>query len=180
VVDTAVALVADVAAPVNAPTNVVAVTLVRPAIVVVVVPNVRVVLPNITFEFANLACANVPLEILFALSAVNALPLPVNTPVLAVNAGAVIVPFTDRALETLLNENPLLDPALPSLLKITSPFEPVTAKLPEILPTTLAKTKGAVMLPAELIVPPTTRLPVTLALPPTVRVVSVPVLVIFG
>jgi hypothetical protein len=84
---------AVVAAPVNAPTKVVDVTLDSPATVVVVVPSAKVVLPKITFEFANLACASVPLEILLALSAVSAEPLPVNTPVLAVNAGAVIVPL---------------------------------------------------------------------------------------
>ena len=90
------AVVALVAAPVNAPTNVVEVTLVKPATVVVVLPNASVVLPNITFEFANLACARVPELILLALSAVNALPLPVNTPVLAVILTPVIVPLTPR------------------------------------------------------------------------------------
>jgi hypothetical protein len=67
---------AVVAAPVNAPTNVVDVTLDSPAIVVVVVPNARVVLPNITFEFANLACASVPLAILDAFIPVIDDPLP--------------------------------------------------------------------------------------------------------
>jgi hypothetical protein len=55
------------------------------------------VLPKITFELANLACVNVPVEMLLALSAVNAEPLPVNTPVLAVNAGAVMVSECKRA-----------------------------------------------------------------------------------
>jgi hypothetical protein len=46
--NTAAALVALVAAPVNAPTKVVDVTLVNPAIVVVVLPSASVVLHNIT------------------------------------------------------------------------------------------------------------------------------------
>ena len=172
------AVVALVAEPVNAPTNVVDVTLASPAIVFVVLPSASVVLPNIIFEFANLVCANVPVEILLALSAANALPLPVNTPVLAVKLGAVTVPFIDNELERLLNEKALLEPAFPSLLNITSPFEPVTAKLPEILPTTLAKTKGAVILPVVSIVPlPNTAFAVAL---PTVNPVKVPTEVIFG
>lgn len=44
--------------------------------------------------FASLACARVPLEILLAFNAVNALPFPVNTPVLAVMFTAVTVPLT--------------------------------------------------------------------------------------
>ena len=172
------AVVALVAAPVNAPTNVVDVTLVRPATVVTVEPRVNAVLPNVTLAFANLACANVPVETLLAFNAVSADPLPVNTPVLAVKAGAVTVPFTDNALETLLNVNALLEPALPSLLKMTSVFEPVTAKLPDILPTTLAKTKAALILPLALIVPlPNTVLAVAL---PTVNPVNVPTLVMLG
>ena len=85
---------AVVAAPVNAPTNVVDVTLDKPVTVVVVVPSARVVLPKITFEFASLACARVPLEILLAFNAVSAEPLPVKIPVFAVNAAAVTVPLT--------------------------------------------------------------------------------------
>ena len=46
---------AVVAAPVNAPTNVVDVTLVRPATVVTVAPSVNAVLPNVTLAFASLA-----------------------------------------------------------------------------------------------------------------------------
>jgi hypothetical protein len=67
---------AVVAAPVNAPTNVVEVTLDSPVTVVVVVPSARVVLPNITFEFASLACASVPLAILDAFIPVIDDPLP--------------------------------------------------------------------------------------------------------
>ena len=90
----------------------------------------------------------------------------------------VILPVTVMALEALSNVNALLEPALPSLLKITSLFEPVTAKLPEILPTTLAKTNGAVIFPPALTVPlPNTMLAVAL---PTVNPVSVPTLVILG
>ena len=46
---------AVVAAPVSAPTNVVDVTLVKPATVVTVLPNVSAVLPKVTLAFANLA-----------------------------------------------------------------------------------------------------------------------------
>ena len=49
------AVVALDAAPVNAPTNVVLVTLVNPATVVTVLPNVNAVLPNVTDALANLA-----------------------------------------------------------------------------------------------------------------------------
>jgi hypothetical protein len=54
---------AVVAAPVNAPTNVVDVTLVKPATVVTVVPSVSAVLPKVTAALAKRACAKVPLEI---------------------------------------------------------------------------------------------------------------------
>ncbi len=70
------AVVALVAAPVNAPTKVVDVTLDKPATVVVVPPNVKVVLPNVIVLFASLACANVPLEILVAFNADIDDPLP--------------------------------------------------------------------------------------------------------
>ena len=46
---------AVVAAPVNAPTNVVLVTLVNPATVVTVLPKVNAVLPNVTLALASLA-----------------------------------------------------------------------------------------------------------------------------
>ena len=46
---------AVVAAPVNAPTNVVEVTLVKPATVVTVLPNVSAVLPKVTLALANRA-----------------------------------------------------------------------------------------------------------------------------
>ena len=69
---------AVVAAPVNAPTNVVDVTLDRPATVVTVEPRVNAVLPNVTLAFASLACANVPLETLLAFSVVKLAPLPAN------------------------------------------------------------------------------------------------------
>ena len=85
---------AVVAAPVNAPTNVVDVTLDKPATVVTVEPKVNAVLPNTTFEFANLACANVPLETLLAFNAVSAEPLPVKIPVFAVILAAVTLPLT--------------------------------------------------------------------------------------
>ena len=49
-----VTVAAVVAAPLNAPTNVVLVTLDKPAIVVTVSPKVSVVLPKVTDEFANL------------------------------------------------------------------------------------------------------------------------------
>ena len=46
---------AVVAAPLNEPTNVVDVTLDKPATVVTVEPRVNAVLPNVTLAFANLA-----------------------------------------------------------------------------------------------------------------------------
>jgi hypothetical protein len=49
------AVVADVAAPVSAPTNVVLVTLVSPATVVTVLPNVSAVLPSVVAELASRA-----------------------------------------------------------------------------------------------------------------------------
>ena len=70
---------AVVALPVNAPTNVVLVTLVNPATVVIVEPKVNAVLPNVTLALASLACASVPEETLLAFNAVNELPLPEKT-----------------------------------------------------------------------------------------------------
>jgi hypothetical protein len=52
---TVAAVVALVAAPVNEPTNVVLVTLVRPATVVTVAPSVSAVDPNVTAALANRA-----------------------------------------------------------------------------------------------------------------------------
>ena len=49
------AVVADVAAPVSAPTNVVLVTLVSPATVVTVLPNVSAVLPSVVAALASRA-----------------------------------------------------------------------------------------------------------------------------
>jgi hypothetical protein len=49
------AVVALVAAPVNEPTNVVDVTLLKPAMVVVVVPSVSAVLPKVTEALASRA-----------------------------------------------------------------------------------------------------------------------------
>ena len=89
---------AVVAAPVSAPTNVVDVTLLNPATVVTVAPSVSVVLPKVSVELANLACANVPLEILVALIDVTLAPDPFNIPtklpdvVLPVTASDVKVP----------------------------------------------------------------------------------------
>ena len=98
------AVVALVAAPVKAPTNEVLVTLVSPATVVTVEPKVNAVLPNVTLALASLACANVPDETLLAFNAVNELPFPVKTPVLAVNAAPVVVPttFNDVNVPTLV------------------------------------------------------------------------------
>ena len=93
-----VTVAAVVAAPVSAPTNVVDVTLLRPATVVTVAPNVSVVLPNVIAELANLACANVPELILVALIDVTLAPDPFNVPtkfpdvVLPVTAKLVSVP----------------------------------------------------------------------------------------
>jgi hypothetical protein len=71
---------AVVAAPVNAPTNVVLVTLLSPATVVTVAPSVSAVLPSVTEALANLACATVPEEILVALIEVTLAPDPFNVP----------------------------------------------------------------------------------------------------
>ena len=89
------AVVADVAAPVNAPTNVVDVTLLRPVIVVVVVPRASVVLPSTTFELANLACAKVPLEIFDALIAVTLAADPLSVPI---KLPLVVLPVTAKLL----------------------------------------------------------------------------------
>jgi hypothetical protein len=71
---------AVVAAPVNAPTNVVLVTLDSPATVVTVAPKVSAVLPNVTAALANLACARVPELIFVALMLVTLAPEPFNVP----------------------------------------------------------------------------------------------------
>jgi hypothetical protein len=89
---------AVVAAPVNVPTNVVDVTLLNPATVVTVVPNVSAVLPNVTAALAKRAWASVPELILVALMLVTLAPEPFNVPtklpdvVLPVTANAVNVP----------------------------------------------------------------------------------------
>ena len=63
--------------------------------VIVPLPPREIAVPLTVSElFANLACARVPVEILLAFNAVSAEPLPVNTPVLAVNATAVTVLLT--------------------------------------------------------------------------------------
>ena len=62
--------------------------------------------------------------------AVRAAPLPIKLV-------ADTFPETVNTLEEVLNEKALLAPALPALLKITSPFEPGTTMLPEMLPCTL-------------------------------------------
>ncbi len=71
---------AVVAAPVNAPTNVVDVTLVKPATVVTVAPSVSAVLPKVTASLAKRACAKVPLEIFDALIAVTLAADPLRVP----------------------------------------------------------------------------------------------------
>jgi hypothetical protein len=99
---------AVVAAPVNEPTNVVDVTLVRPATVVVVLPKARVVLPKITFEFANLACASVPLAILFAFIPVIDDPLPEKKPALTKLAPVICELAPDNVIFPLAaNVNPV-------------------------------------------------------------------------
>ena len=89
---------AVVAAPVNVPTNVVLVTLLKPVIVVTVVPRVNVVLPKVTAALANLVCAKVPELMLLALMLVMLAPDPLSVPtklpevILPVTASAVNVP----------------------------------------------------------------------------------------
>ena len=88
---------AVVAAPDRVPTKFVEVTLDKPATVVTVLPNVSVVLPNVTLAFASLACASVPVEMLLAFNAVSAEPLPltlVNTPDVALMFPAATFPVT--------------------------------------------------------------------------------------
>ena len=86
-----VTVAAVVAAPVNAPTNVVLVTLVKPATVVTVEPNVNAVLPNVTAEFANLACASVPELMFVALMLVTLAPDPLSV---AITLPPVMLPVT--------------------------------------------------------------------------------------
>jgi KUP system potassium uptake protein len=89
---------AVVAAPVNAPTNVVEVTLVSPATVVTVAPRVSAVLPSVTAALAKRACVKVPVEMLVALIDVTLAPDPCSVPtklplvVLPVTANAPNVP----------------------------------------------------------------------------------------
>jgi len=158
---TVAAVPAVVAAPVNAPTNVVDVTLVNPATVVTVSPNVRVVLPKVKLALANLACASVPLLILLAFKLVSSEPLPltvVNTP-----AAAPILPTL--ALPVTLNA-----PAVVRLPPDTLPVAATTPAVVRLPPDTL---------PVAVINPAVPKLP-TLALPLTSKLVNVPTLVMFG
>jgi len=61
-------------------------------------PNATVCPLNVTLALANLACASVPELILLAFNELNPLPLPENTPVLAVKAAAVTVLANKLAL----------------------------------------------------------------------------------
>ena len=90
---TVAAVVALVAAPVNAPTNVVEVTLVNPATVVTVEPNVSAVLPSVTYALANLACASVPELMLVALIEVTLAPDPLSV---AIMLAPLILPVTAK------------------------------------------------------------------------------------
>jgi hypothetical protein len=107
------AVVALVAAPLNAPTKVVAVILALPKLALMLVLNTALELPllldvvnvgytvvevlvfcnNADALVADVALETVPVTLAPAI-ALKPLPLPVNTPVLAVNATAVTVPFT--------------------------------------------------------------------------------------
>jgi hypothetical protein len=121
---------AVVAAPVNAPTNVVDVTLVNPAMVVVVVPRASVVLPKTTLALANLACATVPVSKLLALSDVNARPLPNKLP-------PVMLPVAD------INPPVIKLPPVTLPVTLTAPgtFTPVLVKTAVLaIPATLTAT----------------------------------------
>ena len=91
-----VAVVADpavVAAPVNAPTNVVLVTLVRPATVVTVAPSVSAVEPKVTAALASRACASVPVEMLVAEIELTLAPDPCSVPI---KLPLVVLPVTAK------------------------------------------------------------------------------------
>ena len=66
------------------------------AVIVADPPNVTDVPLIVAPAFANLACANVPVDMLLAFNAVKLLPLPENTPVFAVIFAAVILPLTPK------------------------------------------------------------------------------------
>ena len=104
---------AVVASPVKAPTNDVLVTLDKPVTVVVVVPSVSVVFPKITLEFANLACARVPFEILLALRLVKLAPLPSNNVALTSATPFILEPVPDIVMSAFAaNVNPVSVPTL--------------------------------------------------------------------
>ena len=112
---TAAAFVAEVAVPDNAPTKVVAVMLAFPKLALIPVLITALELPfalevvNVGYTVvavdvfcnraealvADVAFATVPVTLAPTIE-LNPLPLPVNTPVLAVKATAVTVPFTPK------------------------------------------------------------------------------------
>lgn len=108
---------AVVAAPVNAPTNVVDVTLDSPATVVTVAPKVNAVLPSVTAALASLAWTSVPELMLLALILVTFAPEPLSVPT---KLPAVAFPVTARL------------PRVPTLVKLeltTVEFRVVPDKL---------------------------------------------------
>ena len=157
------AVVAELAAPVRAPTNVVLVTLVKPATVVTVAPNVSAVEPRVTAALASLACAKVPALMLVAEIAVTLAPDPFSVPmklpdvVLPVTARALNVP-TDVMLGCAAVVTVPATVAVPTVKLAAVPVKLVPAPentLPVMVPVAEIK-------PAVRILPPCT-LPVTLA-----------------
>jgi hypothetical protein len=156
---------AVVAAPVNAPTNVVDVTLVNPATVVTVDPSVSAVLPNVTVALAKRACANVPVEMLLAFSAVSAEPFP-DTLVKSPFVPLTRVPLTLPDVTFPVTDNDPNVPtevifvcaavvSVPTILvpdKLPLVMLPVTAKLPNV-PTDVMLVCAAVVNVPTILVP---------------------------
>ena len=168
------------AAPVNAPTNVVDVTLVKPATVVTVAPSVSAVLPKVTAALANLACANVPLEMFDALIAVTLAADPLSAPM---KFAADTLPVTAKLLsvptEVILGCAAVV--TVPAVVaEVALATVPVT--LPpgiDVSPAPDPLNCDPVIWPVALTNPPVIKLP-DVVLPVTAKLLSVPTLVILG
>ena len=90
-----VTVAAVVAAPDNAPVNVVAAMLVNPDTAVTVAPKVSAVDPRVTAALARRAWARVPVEILVALILDTLAPEPLSVPMML---PLVILPVVDMGL----------------------------------------------------------------------------------
>ena len=148
------------------------------AVIVPLQPNEIAVPLTVNELLANLACARVPLEILLAFNAVSAEPLPVNIPVLAVNATAVTVLLTPNVV------NVPTDVIFGCALVVTVPAVVAAVALATV-PVTFAPGifDKLVALPLKtlaVIVPAATVIFAALRFPLTSRPVSVPTLVMLG